>query len=120
MFRVWKFFLQISEDDLSLDLDMTVHSAEFGHNTHTVTLRSLRPSEEHQKSSSTLREAGDGESEEDQTVEDDLDVNQEYHDSFRAEQTYKQDLKGGFRGSFLSLSAVPGSGRFNTSAKKKF
>merc|ERR1719295_1431212 len=57
---------QISEDDLSLDLDMTVQSAEFGHSTHTVTLRSLRPSEEHQKTSSTLREAGDGESEEDQ------------------------------------------------------
>merc|ERR1719394_304667 len=55
---------QISEDDLSLDLDMTVQSAEFGHSTHTVTLRSLRPSEEHQKTSSTLREAGDGESEE--------------------------------------------------------
>ena len=85
---------------------MTVQSAEFGHNTHTVTLRSIRPSEEHQKtSSSTLREDGDGESEEDQIVEDDLHVNQEYHDSFRAEQTYQQDLKGGFRGSFLSLSA---------------
>lgn len=107
---------QISEDDLSLDLDMTVQSAEFGHNTHTVTLRSLRPSEEHQKMSNTLREAGDGESEEDQIVEDDLHVNQEYHDSF-AKQTYKQDK---FRGSFLSLSAVPGSGRFNTYGKKKF